>query len=583
MHALPLNRNQIFFTNALAGLILLLLPLIILCLILLIPARLPIYGQTDMYASFRHVFAPVEIYPNGIPEGGIVNSFPVVAAFFFRTALAIIFYYSLYLLSASLSGNTVITAIIATLINLLPIGVYLFGYMIAYFYIFGYDSYNSMKSLAVIFRFVNPVAMPMAFHSIPMGDTAQLETQNYYTNSYDNVSSIPIVVYTLVHIIIAVVVIFFAFYCNRQRRNERAGDSVVFKPVKNTFVFIGSFAGMFVVAIFCLSMFGSVVAMYIGALVGFCLSYFIAQMIAERTFNIFDKAKLLIKYGCVALGIILAAILIARTDLTGYERRIPKVEDIEGVVLQGVGSYLNNEISELNDARLIKDTDTVNLTWSFHNNIIEQRGYLYKDHLNYIEQTNSRGNRESTVRVAQSILYVLKNGDTIYRNYFIPYEFAKLNGYNELNDKEDSILSQYPSFQRLDLIKYLLIEQLQYDNKLYEVFNITNRRHIAEFIQLLKTQIVSEARRINETTYLEYEKILAGTVSIEATKPDTAVGYQIRDYLYGYVAIPRTTANLTGDIYRTDNFSIETLDTILPWLEKNGYLREVEADKGITQ
>jgi len=425
MHSYPLTRNQLLATNALAGMLLLVLPLIAFC---------------------------VMIFPILLFHSDALNSILDIGHFFSITALSLLFYFSLFTVAAMLSGNSIITLLLCVALPLLPIGIYMLATAICEFYVFGFYSRTNLDEYLA---FIHPI-----FFSRGGGRVEHKPFQ--------------IVSYSLIIIAAAACCVLAA----NKRAHEREGDSVAFPYVKNALVFVLSVSGLLFMGFILFEMFTTVSAMYIGFAIGFFIAYCIAQMIIEKTFNILNKMKDFIKFGAVTLGLLLLIIVSTSSDMFGYERYVPRFADIEGVqmidvhfLLQERNALRNSVLNEL----LVKDSEIINETIAFHQAIINEREALKR--YDFERARNSRFARRSF-----SILYKLRNGNVIVRHYHLPSSFVDENNLHGLLIRSRlsvSLLQNKP-----DLIGHIEI-LAPFDANRQSEDNITRHDHILEFINVL--------------------------------------------------------------------------------------------------
>ena len=382
MHSYPLSRNQILATNGLAGMTLMILPLLAMCIIMIFPI---FQSYDDLFISPGFGISPVN------PEfGALLNSILFMSRLFAFTALSFLFYLSLYMLAAMLSGNSLITFWLCTKLFLLPMALYLLVAIICNFYVFGYYSrFNALDILIYIY--------PVLFHQLNEGHTLFILV-SYFA-------------------IILAMVICCVFAANK-RALERADDAVVFDPIKNVSVFIFSVFGLLTVGFIFLFMFLNTYAMYIGFAIGFFIAYCIAQFFAEKTFNIRRKIKDVIKFGAIAGSLLLLIIISTGFDIFGYERRIPQISYIEGIQTLDVHTLfdnrdklLNTELNEL----LVKDMEIIADLMDLHQAIIDERKALRQFEI--LRMQNPRAGRHL------DILYKLNNGNVIVRRYHLSESF----------------------------------------------------------------------------------------------------------------------------------------------------------------
>ena len=131
-YTFPITKRQLFWTNFVTGTILMLLPLLILCISLLVPIYYsphPYYQPQQAFYSggsfWSGVSFPVTIFPaDGLAPGATINSFGRIAAFFVRSAVGTMFYFSLFLVAISVAGNRVVSVLMCAALPFIPIGLH---------------------------------------------------------------------------------------------------------------------------------------------------------------------------------------------------------------------------------------------------------------------------------------------------------------------------------------------------------------------------------------------------------------------------------------------------------------------------
>ena len=477
MLSYPLTKNQILATNALAGMILLVLPLLALCVITFIP----IHGYYhDLFFSARITRTPR--FPVNQHFGAFLNSILAISRFFIITALSFLFHLILYMLAAMLSGNTIITLPLCFVLPFLPIGIAILARVICQFYVFGfYARANSHFYLASMHPYLWDRDRGMLFQ---------------------------VILYFVTTFAIATCCVF----ASNKRKQEWASDSVVFPYVKNVLVFILSVCGLFLIGVIFFEMFSSLSAIYVGFAVGFFIAYCIAQMIAEKTFNIINKMKDFVKFGAIAVGFLLVIIVATESDIFGYERYVPHFADIEGIQMGDLRIFrdrdrlTNTALNEL----LVRDTEIINETIALHQAIISERETLRRFEI-------ERRRDHSLVSRRLDILYKLNNGNVIVRSYRLSESFMNdhdVHGLIARSRLSISLLQNSP-----DLIDRIQLRVFGYDST-ESAFSITEHEHISEFVDALMKDLVPLKQGITYTSnYIRIRIISESVISDSMAAP----------------------------------------------------------------
>jgi len=502
MHSYPITRNQLLATNALAAMILLVLPLLVFCIIMVSPMH---QAYIYIFNSSSDTFIPR--LPRNHQLGALANSLLFISRFFIITVLSFLFHLLLYMMAATLSGNSIITLLLCAALPLLPIGLYWLVVAICEFYIFGFYSMINLDNHLIY------------IHPILWGDR-------------DGPILLQVVSYSVIIIAMAACSVFTA----NKRAQERAGDSVVFPYIKNALVFILSVCGLLLMGFIFYGMYESTTAMYVGFAIGFFIAYCIAQMIAEKTFNILNKMKDFIKFGAIAVGLLLLIIVSTWSDIFGYERYIPRLEDIEGIQIQDTRFLFDNRDALTNtilNELLVKDPEIINETIAFHQAILNEGEALRRYDLERV-----RNSRYATRDF--SILYKLRNGNVIVRHYHLPTSFRDENDLSGLLARNQLSISLFQN--RPDLIDSIDLTLNRYHARLSDT-HIVSPDHILELVNVLVK---------------DHEYVIQGITP-------TSEFLQVRIFLADEFVSWRRRIN-------SFQFNIEYNDHIRDWLFENGYL-----------
>ena len=417
-HSLPVNRKQLFFTNGLAGLVIMLVPLLALCVILLVPVQ---FVEHSIRWSIMDSFAP------GLADGGVINTLPRVAGFFLRSALGFTMYFAVLVLAVSLAGNFVTAVLIAGAIAVIPPALVGLGEIISEMYVFGWAV--SRFNLSGIVLYFHPIFWSRAFgFTFVFGGT--IRPVHHFYISYGLITAISLGL---------------AYLAFRLRPQERAGDAVVFTPLKRLLIFLVAFAGMFFMGAVGLLTVGSRIGLYIGFVPGFAVAYFIAQMLAERTFRVGSKAKGLIPYGAVAVSIYALLLAVTNVGLWGYVRFVPQNREITGVhIMQGwSGQNVDRWLGFM-----IDDPATIARVQEVHQGIVDERRYLQREHWRNIGVWNM---------TPLNITYRLSDGRIIVRRYLVTRDFSYRWAIDELLQSEPVVLANFPSLRTPERIGFVEI------------------------------------------------------------------------------------------------------------------------------
>lgn len=373
IHALPVRREAFYNTHILAGIILLSLPLMITALV-----------SWGIVSGMN--------LPN-------VNSGDVAV----WLAIALLFSLIFFIASVTIgmfTGMSTLQGILTFIFLLLPMGLrwLLLSNYNMYTYGFAYDFYFDEVNYSPLARMMN----------------------------IGGITTSEVVVYLL-----AVAALYFiGRYLYQRRRLESAGSAITFEGLHPVFKFGVAFCCMLLVGTYFHNWQNySMAWTYFGYLLGSILSYFLVEMLLTKSMNVFHWKAV---RGYLAFAFIIVLFVAAlHVDLSGYEKRIPTVADVENVYFsEGPGIFSNQgatgdgllrEIpsSEQNlqmpisqSEPIFNEARAIEAVIALHQSIIDNR------------REASTGNElrrllyeENTRRVF--LAYNLKDGSHLYRQYII--------------------------------------------------------------------------------------------------------------------------------------------------------------------
>ena len=446
-HCFPVNKKQIFFSNVAAGWVLMLVPLLILSFLLLMtPVRERVYDFSTGY----QIFVGTEV----------INSFFRVTVFFLRAALGFTFYFAVFTFAASVSGSRIVGGLLGLTLPLIPIGLLSLVMGAGSLYLFGLDFANSAIEEIIYFTgiFTNPVVWGSA-----------------------GFRGVPGIVVVFVYFAICAVVMALAYMCYHRRKQERAGDSIVFTPVKNVLVFLLSIAGMVSIGVSIMYLAGARWWLYPGFAVGFVISFFIAQMIAEKTFMVAYKAKSLLRFGLVLICMYAVLIFVTHVAMRGIVNFIPEQNDVVGVNFRNSWNLITTPETFASDPYAIAATIDI------HNQILAHR-----QRINNFAWNNELGrNRQPSFRI--NINYLLANGRIVQRSYTLPRSLAQSFGAYTIMDNPSVILSNYPALISPGVIDEIIVRFDHYatDERIIRSFSPNNTAQFQEIINAIKYDVVN--------------------------------------------------------------------------------------------
>jgi len=385
VQSFPLNRTQVLLNSVLSGIVLMLIPTLILSIgLLLMPIRLEgaelLQGRGT--ASLFNVTEGL-----GIESiRNTINSFSVVVGFFLRMMIAKIFYFALFWLAFSLTGQAIATILLAGVMPLIPFGVAVLINSVARYYVFGFYSWNYGFSALM---YSNPGLWVMLI-----------------------IHRIPLIWFYLWFIALTLVLMCSAFIISRLRKPERVGNPALFKPIKHVLVFLVSLTFMIFGGILFWEFTDSHLMFYVGLFIGFLIGFIIAQMIAEKSLSIIHKARSFPIFASVVLVMFLLMLFVTQVGMRFYTNYIPRQEDIVGVNFLPGTSFHQWYTPNFNE-----DSEIIALTVDVHSEIINNKALLF-------QPWRIRFGRH-VQRYYYDINYLMTDGRIIMRRYQLNSEFIQ--------------------------------------------------------------------------------------------------------------------------------------------------------------
>lgn len=358
IHALPVNRLELYLTNYLSGLSFLIIPELITFLVSVLVCL------ANQITCIQYLFVG-----------------------FLCQAGTSFFAYSLAVFVAMFTGQILALPVYYFIVNYLYVGCLFIISRVIGLVSYGIsDAWNPGKSciLSPIYYLRN-----------------NLRAHVVYEDGSEVIEGIQIQGTYLVGIYaaVAVVLLVAAYQLYKRRQIETAGDWISIGIVKPVFRWgVALCGGMLVATLFAgvlketrnadeyLSMIFSIV------ITGF-IGFFVAEMLLEKNFRVFRKKRLLEWAGFTIVAV--AFITLFKVDAFGVERRLPEADEIEV-------AFVNM------DYPLQMETDEIPVLLELHRNVIESK----EEYLDIAKQ--ERGYYYTTFR------YYLKNGTVFERRYALP-------------------------------------------------------------------------------------------------------------------------------------------------------------------
>ena len=398
MHALPLRREGLFLTSYLSGLSFFLLPILAVALLTLLAELYAGHG-VDLTSLFLWSWCQ---------------------------ALMSLFFYSFAVFCAMFTGHLLALPIFYGILNGLAAGLWWLFQMLADLFLFGYSQ------LSVPGPWVEWLSPFLCY----MDRLSVTDAPDYRLTGL-----LPIFVYGLAGLVLAGL----ALLLYRRRAVECAGDVISVSWVRPIFKYGVAFCSAVTLGPFLWSLFfPGFVQQKMWALLFFlllcgALGYFVAEMLMHKTFRVF---RLCWKGVLPLLAALVLAVGALEFDLTGYEDRVPDAGQVAEVRISGSGTApyddaaYNPVLSAPEDiARLVE----------LHSAITAHQAELEQDPFEH--RYTSKSLDGYTVDVEEcsvygfDILYLLRDGGTLCREYSIPISQDLLDDPDSLASKLNAIIN----------------------------------------------------------------------------------------------------------------------------------------------
>ncbi len=165
----------------------------------------------------------------------------------------------------------------------------------------------------------------------------------------------------IVYLGVSIMLLFVGYFFYKKRKSEKASSSFVFKFIQPIFKYSLTISAMILGGIYFVETRSqSWTLLIVGLFIGSICGYFIAEVILQKTWRVFSRMK---GYGgFVAVTIILSVAV--KLFLPIYENKIPSVSEVEKVYCsdsyfedvetQGIRAEMENEIHTYTDPESIK-------------------------------------------------------------------------------------------------------------------------------------------------------------------------------------------------------------------------------------
>ena len=470
MHAQPYSRGKLFNTHILMGWLMMVIPMILIGII---------------YMGFSGSLTITDYNTNAA-----VQAFtPKDAVLWVLNSISLYtFCYGLAVLAGSIVGNTV-TQVLGTLVfyNLVPS---LIGTEMLYSGIClpGYEE-PSQTTIEILLNSDPMLGGLLSFFAVGISGDVSAEGLGYHMIAKGW------------YFLFGLIFIAIAKYAVYKGKLEKVGDSMIFRTVENIVTVVITFIGGALLGAFFGLMNDDAIFIFMGALLGGCLAFFLVKLILERTVRIFNARNL--KVLAVSMIILLIFIAAFVFDLTGYAKRVPDMNDIKTVDAAKVlsiseeGYTTDQEEIYFKDSNETEDEAFINKVTELHRYMTENKLYIYDN------------DKDGTETCDLKFTYTLKNGRTMNRKFTIsPDEKAKEMISGILNDEVTKESRKIPEDFKQVIKKADISQDIYktggYTNKYATVSGTGSKEEIIRFIDAYNKDKEQEKLGLDTVVHVIY-------------------------------------------------------------------------------
>lgn len=412
-HALPLNRQQLFFSNFILGLCFLIFPLVFNFIVLII-------------------------------IGSLFNclAINVIVLWFVATVLISFFFYSFAIFCAMFTGNILALPAFYFILNFLTVGIEMLIISLFTYLIYGLN-YMSGTQIADI-----------------LSPGYYILRHTYFDYDYLNGYKVSWG-FLWYYALAAIVLIGISIFLYKRRNLETASDFVCIKWIKPIFLYGVAFCFSLSFTFFILSIFnlnyGSniLISVFVLMFIGGFFGYFIARMILFKSIKVIRNGM----KGWIIYSVsVFLLIIFINSDAFGYQTNIPNADEVKSV------SYSISHNADYLNA----DTDNVQEIIDIHKAFLANRASIQNELSQYYNGYTTADENINTCQNDINITYHLKNGKKINRSYNYLTDSSKTYAEdspvgkieNFINDPEQIINSLFPSVTKATQLQEIKMDYL---------------------------------------------------------------------------------------------------------------------------
>ena len=393
MHAQPYSRSKLFNSHVLSGWLMCIIPVVLTALLYLVFMR-----ETLIYSTQE--VATDSLFVTGTPdmESQNIYTFGAVMMWLASSIGIITFFYGMYILAGSLTGNSAMHLLLSGLFFIIVPALLLIVATYCESYIEGFVSLPDWVS--DVMRCFNPLIMMV---------TTGMETL---------VSAKT----TLTYLVLGLVFIVAGGAAYRLAKLEKVGDSMIFHPVEEIITYLVVFVGMTVFGFFFQSFKDNSKAfLIIGMVIGTLITFFITKVVIARSVKIFNMKNL----KSLGIYVVIAALFTAFTvyDITGISKRLPKLEQVESVSCEymfsgyDMDSFAGGSFQGLSDIGKLTSPSVISKVYELQKYVVENELYQQADPFDYYFNSYITARDDKVLAESVQFVYKYKNGSEFKRSF----------------------------------------------------------------------------------------------------------------------------------------------------------------------
>jgi ABC-2 type transport system permease protein len=355
MHSLPVQRTELFCQQAVFGAVLIVVPLMLISL----------FSAVCRFGLSLSV--PLTI-------GDIVR-------WTWETVIMELFVFAASVFVGMMTGMSTLQVVFTYILFLFPAGITILLLTNTSFLLVGFpaDYYLSknLEEIVPFYRYLNLEAEPLT-----AGES-------------------------LVYLLLIMLFLIFAIWLYQKRHSEAATQALAFPVLRPIFKYGVAFCTMLVGGFYFGAMQNQFSWIVFGYVTFSFIGFFVAEMIIEKTWRVFYKWKGYV-YFATAMVVI---VMLIHLDITGYEKRLPALEDIRQVYFgSSVYDFVENEkrsyVPFEQENQFLKEKENIRAVYAFHQQLV-----------------NDQPKPSPFTEQRQVVIgYVLKDGKRMIREYSVPIE-----------------------------------------------------------------------------------------------------------------------------------------------------------------